>query len=62
MKHNIAKREIQLKQLNQRLEKYKGQFQSKLKEIAEREAQKRAEIEEREEMCRQKEIEYQQLQ
>ena len=49
VKHNIAKRDIQLKQLNQRLEKYKAQFQSKLVEIADKEAKKKVELLEREE-------------
>ena len=38
-----------MKQLNQRLEKYKSQFQGKLVEIADKEAKKRAEVQEREE-------------
>jgi len=38
VKHQIAKRDIQLKQITQRLEKYKTQFQVKLVEIAEKEA------------------------
>lgn len=49
VKRNIAKRDVQLKQLTQRLDKYKTTFQSKLIEIAEKESRKRSELVEKEE-------------
>lgn len=49
VKHNINTRDLQLKHLTHRLEKYKTQFQTKLVDIAEKEVRKKAELAEKEE-------------
>jgi hypothetical protein len=54
VKRNIAKRDVQVKQLTQRLDKYKAQFATKLMEISKEEGRKRAELAEREELLSEK--------